>query len=321
MKTWETIMGKNKTYFVTNICFAIDNSSIDEGNGILRGVVAISAGEAKGHGMVIDGVMLDQVVAAGNKSRNGIKSRFGHPELFGSSIGSMLGRFRNFRRNGDDVVADLHLSEASKKSPKGNLWEYVIALARSDADMCGMSIAFSQAPSEMDGAGCEHCRLESLDAVDLVDEPAATCGMFDQKSGQKIFNILTTKEKEIMADTEMKTELDNAKIELAGLRVKVEEFAKQIEAKEIENIKSKEEYSKKESEKQAEIDAIKSQYEGKISELSEKLAAVEAGKAKVESSEAAIRAELSVFKNGAAPMPVKASDEPPKRKSIFKNLS
>lgn len=124
-----------------------------------------------------------------------------------------------------------------------------------------------------------------------------------------------------MADTEMKTELDNAKIELAGLRVKVEEFAKQIEAKEIENIKSKEEYSKKESEKQAEIDAIKSQYEGKISELSEKLAAVEAGKAKVESSEAAIRAELSVFKNGAAPMPVKASDEPPKRKSIFKNLS
>ena len=52
--------------------------------------ILIQAVEALGHGMMIDEVTLDQVVAYGNVLAKGVKCRFTHPGLSSDGLGSLL---------------------------------------------------------------------------------------------------------------------------------------------------------------------------------------------------------------------------------------
>ena len=175
-----------KTYFRSNPVYHQSPSSIDRENGIINGIVLCRVGEAKGHDLFIDQNFIIDVVKFGNQYSAGLKARFGHPNMCSTALGSYLGRFRNFRMVDDKAVADLHLDKSSQKSPKGNLYEYIFSLAESNPDMFGASIAFKMGEVNTkleteNGTRIEknYASILALFAADLVDDPAATDGLFD----------------------------------------------------------------------------------------------------------------------------------------------
>lgn len=173
------------SYFSTPPIFSAPVASIDRDNGIIRGVTIAQVGIAKGHNGFIDRTFLLQLVDNASSKSAGIKARFGHPNMCTTALGTYLGRFKNFSYAGNKVMADLYLDETSKNTPNGNLHSYILDMAENNSDMFGASIVFEIAESvflteEMDGKKVknEYFRLKELRATDIVDEPAATDGLF-----------------------------------------------------------------------------------------------------------------------------------------------
>lgn len=165
-----------------------DRPAVDRERGIIHGYAVITKGPALGHHMTIDDKTLDQVVELGNAKTLGVKSRFDHPSASNTSMGTFLGRSKAFRRVGDRVLADLHLSEAAKEAPQGDLHGYVLGLAERDPQAFGASIVFEgkseyvlneDGTRKTDDAGKPLpalARVQALLASDVVDEPAANPG-------------------------------------------------------------------------------------------------------------------------------------------------
>ena len=169
--------------------------SVDRERHIIYGVSAAQAVEALGHGMVLDGKTIAQVVEHGNAARNGVKSRFAHPGLSSDGMGKHLGRLRNFRQEGDKAIADLHIADSAFKSPSGDLGTYIMDMAEDDPDMFGLSMVVrgerfwtladgsevaavtedGERTKRPENATTQHpvLRVAQLVAVDAVDEPAA----------------------------------------------------------------------------------------------------------------------------------------------------
>lgn len=169
----------------------IPHKSIDKFKGIIKDVVIINSGEDK-VGDNIDEVFLSQIVEGGNAQSQGVKSRFGHPNMCDDALGTYIGRYKNFRvtdtaEGVKGVVADLHLDDLARKSPKGNLYDYVIGMATKADDMFGNSIVFSAGEPETKAVEVEgeeelvektFIRCKAFIASDLVDSPAATNSLF-----------------------------------------------------------------------------------------------------------------------------------------------
>ncbi len=176
---------------------------VDREQRVIYGVSAAQAVEALGHGITLDTKTLQQIATLGNAAKNGVKSRFTHPGLSSDGMGKHLGRMKNFRVEGDKAVADLHLSDAASKAPDGDLAGYVMDLAEEDSAAFGLSIVaggdrvwtladgteFPAGERDDDGVmqgrpdnaltDVPVFRVTALDAVDVVDEPAANRdGMF-----------------------------------------------------------------------------------------------------------------------------------------------
>lgn len=160
--------------------------SIDSEKGIIKGVSLASEGEAKGHGVMLDSKFIRQVVAGGKENPQGLKARFGHPNMCSDALGTYLGRFKNFRRNGEQALADLYLDESSKETPNGNLYDYVLSMAASNPDMFGASVVFKPSDNETKTTKDENgekidtdfARIDTLLATDLVDSPASGENLF-----------------------------------------------------------------------------------------------------------------------------------------------
>ena len=166
--------------------------------GLIQGAAVITRGLADTQDVWIDTVMLEQTAKAINDQRMGTKSRFTHPELSGDGLGRALGRYRNAAVDGDIVRADLHLFKSAHKTPDGDLAGYVLELAQEDPEAFGNSIAFDtdrdaasgfvdehmvggefKSPDDDNAQNHPHARLRSLEAVDVVDSPAANpSGLF-----------------------------------------------------------------------------------------------------------------------------------------------
>jgi hypothetical protein len=180
-------------------------TQVDREAGVIRGCSAMQIGEALGHDCAVDATTIDLVVALGQAASAGIKARYTHPGMCADGLGTFLGRARNFRREGDKAVFDLHLDASSTRSPNGDLREYVLTLAETDPAACGFSVVIETdmvdpeyAPTSSTIAADQVedllpkdapidssplLRPTKLCAVDLVDEPAANLdGMFAAKS-------------------------------------------------------------------------------------------------------------------------------------------
>jgi hypothetical protein len=176
---------------------------------VIYGASAAQMGEALGHQLWLDGKTLETVAFLGNRGlspngrrRDGVKVRFTHPGLSSDGFGKTLGRGKNFHVEGDKVLFDIHFVESAFRAGLDggdSLGDYVLHLADEDPDLFGMSIVFrgkgfwvmaDGSEREADpfepapeGAAYKYpaVRVEQLDAVDAVDEPAANRdGMFSE---------------------------------------------------------------------------------------------------------------------------------------------
>lgn len=171
----------------------IDRTYEDEKTkGLIRGVAIMTKGNVKDmRGWEIDDVTLEQTAAAGNKSKLGLKSRFGHPNMSSSAMGTFLGRVRNFQIDDDVVRADLYLSKTAYETPSGDLASYVMDLAEKDPEAFGTSVVLGNYELEyrLEKNGTPKkdeqgnslpplLRIKTLMAADVVDDPASNEGMF-----------------------------------------------------------------------------------------------------------------------------------------------
>ena len=134
---------------------------------IIEGVSIISVGEAKGHGLFVDDITLQEVKACAESYAGGVKVNLDH----GAGIKDIVGFCDNFRIVGKKLVADLNLLETAEKRA------YVLEIASRMPDTFGISIAFSGPVREKDGQSFASCT--ELYSADLVQTPAANpTGLF-----------------------------------------------------------------------------------------------------------------------------------------------
>jgi hypothetical protein len=165
-----------KSFSTPPVAFSV--AFINEGSGVLQKVVVAQAGKVKSYFEEIDSETLSQIVSLGNAKENGIKARFGHPNMCSSAFGTYIGRFKNFQLDGEKVTGDLHLDTVCKNAPGGNLYDYILTMAKKNPDMFGASMAFIPAEPALGAGEFPLVRIEELLATDLVDDPAATNSLF-----------------------------------------------------------------------------------------------------------------------------------------------
>ncbi|MFA7184594.1 MAG: hypothetical protein WC082_06875, partial [Victivallales bacterium] len=214
-------MDSSKKYFSTGYLKA-KPGNVDLEKGIITDVKVCTEGEALGHGVHLDSEFISNVTKFGNERKQGLKARFGHPSMCSTSLGTFLGRYKNFRtektvrENGDEAdvsVADLYLSNEARSTPNGDLYSYVCGMAQNEADMFGTSIVYEPGKeyrkdkdgnkwyrvgykSYSDGKGnvedgeelSEELYVEcnELFACDCVDDPAANDGLFSRFSNETV---------------------------------------------------------------------------------------------------------------------------------------
>jgi hypothetical protein len=176
--------GSIMEWFKSSVAFG-HSGKVDREKGVIHGVSVNTVGEAKGHGVNLEQEFIERVAMLGNAEKNGLKARFGHPSMCSTALGTMLGRFRNFRVQGAQVFADLFLSNSAKETPNGDLYNYVLSLAENESDMFGTSIVFTIGEhyqrNELGEKVFESFKEEretfvtcsKLHACDVVDDPAA----------------------------------------------------------------------------------------------------------------------------------------------------
>lgn len=163
---------------------------VSRNNEVIEGFAVVTKGVTHDERGEFDDSALDKIVELGNQLKMGIKSRFGHPNMSSTALGTFLGRVKNFRREGSIVRADLHIDQTAHKTPDGDLAGYVMELAESDSDAFGSSMVIhwdEEYRQEKDGSLTKDekgnvlpplIRVKKLMSVDIVDDPAANNGLF-----------------------------------------------------------------------------------------------------------------------------------------------
>lgn len=164
------------------------NINVDREQSILKNVEIAKFGKNKNY-TYFNQKFIDDLVLKGNEQKQGVKSRFGHPAMCGNSLGTYIGRFKNFSQKDGKVYSDLHLDPISKKTQvegKGiTMYDYIMDMAENNPDMFGNSIVVScyTFDEEVQNEAGEKETVESLIleefvSSDLVDDPAATDALF-----------------------------------------------------------------------------------------------------------------------------------------------
>lgn len=194
----------------------VDREGGRYGAGVITGASLCSRGEALGHYMWVDQVMLQQIVDLSPADPKFLKSRFTHPDWCSDGMGKGLGTIDNLKLVGDQVYGDLHFYAAAHVAPDGDLATYVMNLADEDPVNFGLSIVFShdwvaedefeeehtktieakddqgnvvttrrqfQSPDPNNVENLPHARIAEMRAADVVDEPAANPnGLFHREN-------------------------------------------------------------------------------------------------------------------------------------------
>jgi hypothetical protein len=175
---------------------AATGSRVDREAGILRGVSVITEGEAKGHGMIVDSVTLEQVKACAETYIDGLRVKMDHA----TGIDAMVGVLRDFQIDGPQLRADLHLIKSHED------FEKILEMAENMPGSFGLSISFSGESEDVEvpyddtekvepnsgelppsvGGSVEivrAARCMEIYSADLVDQPAANpSGLFQAMS-------------------------------------------------------------------------------------------------------------------------------------------
>lgn len=223
----------------------VTNKGVDREAKIIRGYSVMSIGEAKGHGMIVDETTLSQIVALGNADPAGVKTRIKHPDPTHDGFGRLAGKSKNFRIEGEKVVADLHLSEVAFRSPEGDLGTYLMDLAEYEPDTFGASPEIRHTKQSVPGSVLPAMRLRSLSAVAIVDDPATNDGFFSCLSAgveDMADNALESKLGELTAENELlKGEVARVQGEFAAAQAAVAAKPTELSAGREEAVKAERE--------------------------------------------------------------------------------
>jgi hypothetical protein len=208
----------------------VDKLSHVEGD-VLKDGLLCTEGEALGHNIWLDAQFILDLCEYATKLKLGIKSRLGHPNMCANTIGTFLGRWKDFyvcevtRDDGTQASAlrgNLEFSAAAHKAPAGDLAEYVKTLSEKDGDVFGASICaemerfFRKLPDgrnayyDYDEEGYvfgdgtpltrderdeltdeRYAELYKFTECDIVDSPAANDGMFSAFSNETVAGQIT----------------------------------------------------------------------------------------------------------------------------------
>lgn len=269
------------------------------------GVLVIEAGPAKGHFAVKDGnrvvnydptnadhakleryqIMiadetLDDVVQCGTEAEN-TKCKLDH----GATVKDVVGDYAAFRRDGDQVRADLTLMDSTPH--RG----YVMELFAKFAKKIGNSIDFDYSYEIKGDIAIARCR--KLNSVDIVDAPAATKSLFSAnlttQPNHMPLDAVDLKAIGDLVDTKLTAVKTDFSSQLSSLSKKLEEGGGEETDEEKKKRKEKEEngdaeMSKKMSEvaSKAALAAVDQAFPKASREHFAKLANPDAGKSKFE---------------------------------------
>lgn len=159
---------------------------IDVEKGIIYGVVLAQKGMNK-NGTYFSERFLNELKSKGDE-RGYIKARFGHPTMCNNSLGSYIGRYKNFKIEDDKIFGDLYLDDIAKDTNvegRGiTMYDYIMRMAQSNSEMFGNSIVilanyvieeYEEGGEKKEADG--HELIEWISS-DLVDDPAATDSLF-----------------------------------------------------------------------------------------------------------------------------------------------
>lgn len=173
-------------YFKSIPNFNSNTVNVDRENGIIKNTCIAEFGQNQNDSF-FDEIFLSELVRLGNEA-DGIKSRFGHPNMCATSFGTFIGRYRNFQLKDGNVYGDLHLDNTTKSlevEGKGmKMFDYILTMAENNPDMFGNSIhIYSETYQKpIQGKVRTLHKLEKFKACDLVDEPAATSALFSNNA-------------------------------------------------------------------------------------------------------------------------------------------
>lgn len=199
--------------------------SVNHESGVIEGVILCQVGEAKGHGVHLEQEFIDSGIAYAQKyhAEKGMKARFGHPNMSTETLGSEMGRFKNFRVEADKMIADLNLFESANLSPtKPKMKDWMLSMADEDPEAIMCSIVFSigqhyQRNDEGEKYVVEYHQrdysgewlakdkkerydpdrkifvtLKELMFTDIVDQGAATDKLFSEQFNSTKFSVIAT---------------------------------------------------------------------------------------------------------------------------------
>jgi hypothetical protein len=163
--------------------FSSSHINVDRENDVLKNVSIANFGKNK-NDSYFDEKFIISLVEKGNAQTQGVKSRFGHPSMCATSLGTYIGRYKNFNIQNGNCFADLHLDPITKKTQvegKGiMMYDYIMDMSESNPDMFGNSIHITHIRNEKPTLveGFEVLELNDITSSDLVDDPAATNALF-----------------------------------------------------------------------------------------------------------------------------------------------
>lgn len=241
---------------------AVEGSAINSESGVIAGVSVITEGQAKGHGILVDRTTLEQVKAEAIKFKDGVKVKVNH----GTGFDAIVGSLKNFRIEGNKLLADLHLLKSHEMFPR------ILEIADQIPSTVGLSISFSGSDQEIDGK--KFARCTELYSVDFVDRPAANpSGLFNAVDSRRDCMVenktLIDRLKEFISGvekepaepvnfearaTELSQKLEAANKELSAKDAKITELTAAKTASENEAARIKTEFEAKEKNLSAEIE-------------------------------------------------------------------
>lgn len=200
---------------------SLSPDQVDAENGVLRDVVMVQEGPAKGHGVHLESEFVEQLAnyAQSSFGDRGVKARFGHPGASDNTMGSQMGYYRNIRKRRSaegkmQAIGDLHLLSSADESPtKPGMRSYILKMAAESPDFLMSSIVFSaggfyqRKPNgnkhilerDMDPFSYDEwanyredwgdifVSFGSLHYTDLVDDGAATDNLFSAEANPHLF--------------------------------------------------------------------------------------------------------------------------------------
>jgi len=220
---------------------------VDAEKGIIYGVSVITIGPAKGHGLWVDETAINQILSLAKAKPDGVKVKAEHS----GGVFDTSGKLVNFRKDGNQIRADLELLKSDENYAK------VIEMARVLPNEFGLSVSTEAVSENIDGK--KMVRFKVLESVDLVSTPAANPnGLFSVKhTNNKSMTIdkiqlakLVGLDPEKATEEEIATEFAQLSKKMEGGKYKKEEESteKDAESETKHEIKDKKKLKKLEGE-------------------------------------------------------------------------